>query len=151
MSSQISPQHSSPFRQNERSLRHPTRNIQKKKRGSKKPSYLLKRGVELKLQTAAWKIYYPECETLSKSPAKVTLRSIRIGAAMILFAKRWDDTNIMGRLRYKSTRFRMYHRNVPALAAPHAKAVIESAINQYKNFNYISDDKDKDDKDVDLD
>ena len=120
--------------------------IYKKNRGSKKPSYLLKRGVELKLRTAAWKIYYPECETLSESPAKVTLHSIRIGAAMILFAKRWDDTNIMGRLRYKSTRFRMYHRNVPALAALHAKAVTEAAINQY-DFNYISDDEDEDEDD----
>ena len=124
--------------------------IYKTNRGSKKPSYLLKRGVELKLRTAAWKIYYPECETLSESPAKVTLHSIRIGAAMILFAKRWDDTNIMGRLRYKLTRFRMYHRNVPALAALHAKAVTEAAINQY-DFNYISDDEDEDDKDVDVD
>ena len=124
--------------------------IYKTNRGSKKPSYLLKRGVELKLRTAAWKIYYPECETLSESPAKVTLHSICIGAAMILFAKRWDDTNIMGRLRYKSTRFRMYHRNVPALAALHAKAVTEAAINQY-DFNYISDDEDEDDNDVVID
>ena len=123
--------------------------IYKKNRGSKKPSYLLKRGVELKLQTAARKIYYPECESLSESPAKVTLHSIRIGAAMILFAKRWDDTNIMGRLRYKSTRFRMYHRNVPALAALHAKAVTEAAINQY-DFNYISDDEDEGDDDFNV-
>ena len=57
----------------------------------------------------------------------------------------------MGRLRYKSTRFRMCHRNVPALAALHAKVVTESAINQYENFNYISDDEDKDNDDVDVD
>ena len=56
----------------------------------------------------------------------------------------------MGRLRYKSTRFRMYHCNVPALAALHAKVVTEAAINQYENFNYISDDEDQDNKeDVD--
>ena len=52
----------------------------------------------------------------------------------------------MGRLRYKSTRIRMYHRNVPALAALHAKAVTEAAINQY-DFNYISDDEDEDEDD----
>ena len=65
---------------------------------------------------------------------------------MILFAKQWDDTNIMGRLRYKSTRFRMYHRNVPALAALHAKAVTDAAINQYEteNSQYVSDDEDED-------
>jgi len=118
--------------------------IYQKHKGSTKFSYLLKRGVELKLRTAAWKIYYPECETLSESPAKITLHSIRIGAAMILFAKQWDDTNIMGRLRYKSTRFRMYHRNVPALAALHAKAVTDAAINQYENLQYVSDDEDED-------
>ena len=109
--------------------------------------------MELKLRTAAWKIYYPKSESLSESPAKVTLHSICIGAAMILFAKKWDDTNIMGRHKYKSTRFRMYHRNVPALAALHAKAVTEAAINQYKykNSNYISDDEDKDDEEIDVD
>merc|ERR1712115_303424 len=121
--------------------------IYQRNRHSMKSSYLLKRGVETKLQTAAWKIYYPECDTLSESPAKITLHSIRIGAAMILFSKQWDDTNIMGRLRYKSTRFRMYHRNVPALAALHAKAVTDAAINQYtgtNSNNYVSDDKDED-------
>ena len=41
----------------------------------------------------------------------------------------------------------MYHRNVPALAALHAKAVTEAAINQYEDFNYISDDEDEDDDD----
>ena len=48
-----------------------------------------------------------------------------------------------GRLRYKSTSFRTYHRNVAALAALHAKAVTEAAINQYENINYISDDEDE--------
>ena len=69
---------------------------------------------------------------------------------MILFSKQWDDTNIMGRLRYKSTRFRMYHRNVPALAALHAKAVTDAAINQYtgtNSDNYVSDDEDEDEDD----
>ena len=42
----------------------------------------------------------------------------------------------------------MYHRNVPALAALHAKAVTEAAINQY-DFNYISDDEDEDEDDDD--
>ena len=44
----------------------------------------------------------------------------------------------------------MYHRNVPALAALHAKVVTESAINQYQNFNYISDNEDEDNNDVDV-
>ena len=64
---------------------------------------------------------------------------------MILFSKQWSDTNIIGRLRYKSTRFRMYHRNVPALAALHARAVTDAAINEYQDANYISDDEDEDD------
>lgn len=64
---------------------------------------------------------------------------------MILFAKQWSDTNIIGCLRYKSTRFRMYHRNLPALAALHARAVTDAAINKYQETNYISDDEDEDD------
>ena len=44
----------------------------------------------------------------------------------------------------------MYHRNVPALAALHAKAVTEAAINQYEDFNYISDDEDEDEDDDDV-
>jgi len=38
----------------------------------------------------------------------------------------------------------MYHHNVPALAALHAKAVIDAAINQYENLQYVSDDEDED-------
>ena len=44
----------------------------------------------------------------------------------------------MGRLRYKSTRFRMYHRNVPALAALDGRAITKSTIDSFKNTNIIT-------------
>ena len=66
---------------------------------------------------------------------------------MILFMQNTSDINVMGRLRYKSTRFRMYHRNVPALAALHARAIKKSTIDSFDNTNIITDYETDDDED----
>lgn len=55
----------------------------------------------------------------------------------------------MGRFRFKSTHSRMYHPNVPALAALHVRAVTDAAINKYQDTNYISDNEEEDDDDED--
>ena len=101
----------------------------------------------MKLQIAAWKVYYPDCPTLKKCPAKITLHNHQIEAAMILFMQNASNTNVMGRLRYKSTRFRMYHRNVPALAALHARAITKSTIDSFENTNIITNIESGDDED----
>ena len=100
----------------------------------------------MKLRKAAWKIYYPECNTLADSPAKITLHSIRINAFMILFAENMNNANIIGRLRYKSTKFCIYHQNAPALAAIHTRAVTITDLNSYNlDFDprYVTDKKDE--------
>ena len=66
---------------------------------------------------------------------------------MILFMQNTSNTNIMGRLRYKSTQFRMYHRNVPALAALHARAITKSTIDSFENTNIITHIKSNNDED----
>ena len=116
--------------------------IYKKNRGSRKYSYLIRKGVEKKLQIAAWKTHYTECETLKESPAKITLHSVRILAAVILFADGATDSILMGRLRYKSDKFRIYYRNVPALSAVHSRAVTTAETHDYDDCALISDDED---------
>ena len=114
----------------------------KKNKGSRKHSYLIRKGVEKKLQIAAWKTHYTECKTLKESPAKITLHSVRILAAVILFADGVTDSILMGRLRYKSDKFRIYYRNVPALSAMHSRAVTTAETHNYKDSALISDDED---------
>ena len=121
--------------------------IYKQNKNSEKHSYLIKAGVEKKLKIAAWKVYYPECPTLKECPAKITLQSSQIEAAMILFMQETSNTNLMGRFRYKSTLFRMYHQNVPVLAVLHSRAIKKSTITSFKNTNIITDNKLDDDED----
>ena len=116
--------------------------IYKKNRGSRKHSYLIRKGVEKKLQIAAWKTHYTECKTLKESPAKITLHSVRILAAVILFADGATDSILMGRLRYKSDKFRIYYRNVPALSAMHSRAVTTAETHGYKDCDLILDNED---------
>ena len=87
-------------------------------------------------------MHYTECETLKDSPAKIILQSVRILAAVILFTDGATDSIIMGRLRYKSDKFRIYYRNVPALSAAHSRAVTTAKTHNYKDCALILDDKD---------
>ena len=72
------------------------------------------------------------------SLANITLHSIRIEAAMLLFEANATDIQVMGRLRYKSIAFQMYYRNTPALARIHAKAM-ESSDNYMSSPAVVSD------------
>ena len=94
--------------------------------GSKKPTWLVKKSIESNLRFAAWKVFYPDEKYISGSLAKITLHSIRIMAAMLLFEAKATDLMVMGRLRYLSTAFQMYYRNTPALAKIHARAMESS-------------------------
>ena len=60
------------------------------------------------------------------SLAKITLHSIRIEAAMLLFKANATNLVVMGRLQYLLTVFRMYYRNTPTLARIHARAMESS-------------------------
>ena len=66
--------------------------------GSKKPTWLVKKSIESKLIFVAWKVFYPEQQHISGSLAKITLHSIRIMAAMLLFEAKATDLVVMGRL-----------------------------------------------------
>ena len=94
--------------------------------GSTRPTWLVKKSIESKLKFAAWKVFYPEQQHISGSLAKITLHSICIIAAMLLFEAKATDLVVMGRLRYLSTAFQMYYRNTPALAQIHARAMESS-------------------------
>ena len=83
------------------------------------------------MRLAAWKVFYPEEKKIKGSLANITLHSIRIEAAMLLFEANATYIQVMGQLRYKSIAFQMYYRNTPALARIHAKAMESSD-------NYIS-------------
>ena len=71
----------------------------------------------------AWKVFYPEEAEIKGSLANITLHSICIEAAMLLFKAISTNIQVMGWLRYKSTVFQMYYRNTPALVKIHAKAM----------------------------
>ena len=75
------------------------------------------------MRLAAWKVLYPEKENIKGSLANLTLHSIRIEAAMLLFKANATNIQVMGRSQYKSIAFQMYYRNTPALARIHAKAM----------------------------
>ena len=72
---------------------------------------------------------------------KVTLHSIRIEAAMLLFEADTTDIQVMGRLRYKSIAFQMYYCNTPAVSKIHAKA-IESLDNYRSAIAVVTDNED---------
>ena len=109
---------------------------------------MVKRGIENKMRLAAWKVFYPEEKLMSGSLAKITLHSIRIEAAMLLFEANASDIQVMGRLRYKSIEFQMYYRNTPALARLHAKAM-ESSDNYQSTPAIVTDDKDFEEDEAD--
>ena len=93
--------------------------------GSTRPTWLVKKSIKSKLKFAAWKVFYPKQQHISGSLAKITLHSIRIMAAMLLFEAKATDLVVMGRLRYLSTAFQMYsatpphsHRSTPGQWSP---------------------------------
>ena len=102
---------------------------------------MVKRGIESKMRLAAWKVFYPKEKLIKGSLAKITLHSICIEAAMLLFEADATNIQVMGRLRYKSIAFQMYYRNTPALAKIHAKAM-ESLDNYMSSPTVVSDDED---------
>ena len=102
---------------------------------------MIKRGIESKIRLAAWKVFYPEERLMMGSLAKITLHSIRIEAAMLLFEADATNIQVMGRLRYKSIAFQMYYRNTPALARIHARAM-ESLDNYQSAPAVVTDNED---------
>ena len=87
---------------------------------------------------AAWKVFYPEEETMKGSLANITLHSIRIETAMLLFEANATDIQVMDQLRYKSIAFQMYYHNTPALAKIYAKAM-ESSDNYMSSPAVVTD------------
>ena len=79
---------------------------------------------------------------------KITLNSIRIQAAMLLFEANASDIQVMGRLQYKLIAFQMYYRNTPVLARLHAKAM-ESLDNYHSAPAIVTDDEDFEDDEQD--
>ena len=53
----------------------------------------------------------------------MSLHSICIEAAMLLFEANATYIQVMGQLRCKLITFQMYYRNIPALARIHTKAM----------------------------
>ena len=85
---------------------------------------------------------------MTGSLAKITLHSIRIKAAMLLFEADATDIQVMGRLRYKSIAFQMYYRNTPVLARLHARAT-ESSDNYQSAPAIVTDDEDFEEDEAD--
>ena len=102
---------------------------------------MVKRGIESKMRLAAWKVFYPKEKLMTGSLAKITLRSIRIEAAILLFKADATDIQVMGWLRYESIVFQMYYRNTLALAWLHARAM-ESFDNYQSAPAIVTDDED---------
>ena len=109
---------------------------------------MVKRGIESKMQLAAWKVFYPKEKLMTGSLAKMTLHSICIEAAMLLFEADATDIQVMGRLRYKSIAFQMYYRNTPALARIHARAM-ESLDNYQSTLEVVTDNEDFEEDEAD--
>ena len=72
---------------------------------SSKATWLAKHSIKSKLKFAAWKIFYPDEEKISSYLGKITLHSICIEAAMLLFEANGTNLVVMGRLHYLSTVF----------------------------------------------
>ena len=79
---------------------------------------MVKRGIESKLRLAAWKVFYPKEKLMRGSLAKITLHSIRIQTAMLLFKANTSNIQVMGQLQYQLIAFQMYYHNTPELTAP---------------------------------
>ena len=70
--------------------------------GSTGPTWLVKKNIKSKLKFAAWKVFNPEEKHKSGSLAKITLLSIRIMAAILLFEANATNLVVMDRLQYLS-------------------------------------------------
>ena len=66
--------------------------------GINRPTWLVKKNIKSKLKFVAWKVFYPDEKHISGSLAKITLHSIRIIVAMLLFEANVIDLVVMGRL-----------------------------------------------------
>ena len=60
---------------------------------------MVKRGIESNMRLAAWNVFYPEEKFIKGSLAKITLHSICIKAAMLLFEANSTNIQVMGRLQ----------------------------------------------------
>ena len=69
--------------------------VYNRNRKSKRCTWLVKRGIESAMRHAAWKVFYPEEEFIAGSEAKITLHSIRIEAAMLLFEANATDIQVL--------------------------------------------------------
>ena len=65
---------------------------------SSRATWLVKRSIKSKMKFDAWKAFYPDEEKISGLLAKITLHSICIDAAMLLFKANATNLVVMGRL-----------------------------------------------------
>ena len=95
------------------------------KRGCKKPTiksvnYVTDVEINKVLREAAREVYNIKCPT---KLAKFSSHSFRVGACVQLHAANQDTEFIKFRLRWRSDSFKMYLRNIPALARQHLEAL----------------------------
>ena len=112
--------------------------VYRKNAKSRGATWPVKRGIESKLQMAAWKVLYPRETKIKGSLANITPYSIYFEAVMLLFEANATNIQVMGRLQYKSIAFQMYYRNTPVLAQIHTKAM-ESSDNYMSSQAVLSD------------
>ena len=94
--------------------------VYKKNPKSRNCSWMVNRGIESKLRLAVWNVFYPKEKLMTGSLAKITLHSICIQAAMLLFEANALDIKVIGRLRYKSIVFQNVLLQHPCTCtAPH--------------------------------
>ena len=89
---------------------------------SKTCNCLVKLSGKLKLQLAAWKVFYPD-GSWDESLTETTAHSFWIQVAVMLFESNAPESLIIGRLRYLSNCYSMYYRNILVPAKLHAVAV----------------------------
>ena len=95
------------------------------KKGCKKPTiksvnYVTDVEINKVLREAACEVYNIKCPT---KLAKCSSHSFRVGACVQLHAANQDTEFIKFRLRWRSDSFKMYLRNIPALARQHLEAL----------------------------
>ena len=88
------------------------------KKGKKKICYIDDKHITSLLQEAASIVYNIKDK---KELSKFTAHSIRVGACVILHSQNVSTEDIKFRLRWRSDAFRMYLRNIVALAEQHMK------------------------------
>ena len=89
----------------------------------KSVQYITDKEIEKVLREAAAEVYDIKCK---HKLAKFSSHSFRVGACVQLHVANKDPEFIKFRLRWRSKAFKMYLRNIPALAKQHLQALTAS-------------------------